>query len=132
VEKLSEMYRLWALSKGASVRPWLDLLGDEIRFRSLGAAAPEVAFSQDGVSRADVERYFRELNRDWEMVHYDVEQMISEGDNVAVIARCGWRNRATGKVAETLKADFFRFEGGLVVEFTEFFDTAGAAAAARP
>jgi len=132
VDKLREMYRLWALSKGASTRPWLDLLGDTIRFRSIGAALPEVTFSQDGVSRADVERYFRELGRDWEMLRYDVESFVSEDDRVAVLASCAWRNRATGKVAETLKADFFRFEDGQIVEFTELFDTAGAVAAARP
>jgi hypothetical protein len=63
VARLREMYRLWALSKGASVQPWLDLLDDPIRFRSVGGDVPGVEFARDGVSRADVERYFRDLAR---------------------------------------------------------------------
>ncbi|MEW6271453.1 MAG: nuclear transport factor 2 family protein [Thermodesulfobacteriota bacterium] len=130
VESLREMYRLWALSKGQSVEPWLGLLGDSIRFRSIGGDLPGVEFARDGVSRADVARYFRELSRDWEMLEYQVDELICDGDRVAMLGRCAWRNRHTGKVAESMKADFFRFEDGRIVEFTELFDTARAIAAA--
>lgn len=132
VEQLNEMYRLWSLSKGVNTKPWIDLLGDSISFRSLGATAPAIEFSRNGTSPADVERYFAELARNWEMLDYQVEEMIADGDRVAVLAHCSWRNRHTGKVADTMKADFFRFEGGRVVEFAELFDTAGAVAAATP
>lgn len=132
VEKLKEMYRLWSLSKGANTRPWIELLGDSISFRSLGATAPAIGFSRNGTSPADVERYFTELARNWEMLEYQVEEMIADADRVAVLARCSWRNRHTGKVADTMKADFFRFAGDRVVEFAELFDTAGALAAATP
>ena len=132
VDSLRELYRLWKLSKGTSTRPWLDLLGDRIVFRSVGASDPAIAFSRDAATPADVERYFSDLARDWEMLEYEVEQMIAQDDRVAVLSRCSWRHRHTGKESSTMKADFFRFENGRVVEFAEFFDTAGAAAAATP
>jgi ketosteroid isomerase-like protein len=132
VESLKELYRLWKLTKGTSTKPWLDLLGDRVVFRSVGAGDPAIEFSRDGTTAADVRRYFEDLARDWEMLDYEVERMIAQDDCVAVLARCSWRNRHTGKTASSLKADFFRFDKGRVVEFTEFFDTAGAVAAATP
>jgi ketosteroid isomerase-like protein len=132
VEILQEVYGRWRASKGADSRAWFDLMSDTISFRSLGAAAPGLDFARNGYSRADVARYFEELGRDWEMLDYQVEHMIAQGDRVAVLARCSWRNRQTGRSVDTMKADFFRFADGRVVEFAELFDTAAAVAAATP
>jgi ketosteroid isomerase-like protein len=107
-------------------------MADTVSFRSVGAAAPAIGFSRNGYSRAEVARYFAELARDWEMLGYCLESMIADGDRVAVLAQCSWRNRHTGRTTETLKADFFRFADGRVIEFAELFDTAGAVAAATP
>lgn len=43
-----------------------------------------------------------------------------------------WRNKRTGKTAETPKVDFWRFRGGKAVEYYEYFDTARVIAAATP
>jgi ketosteroid isomerase-like protein len=63
------------------------------------------------------------------MIHYTVDELIAEGDRVVMLGSCGWKNRRTGIVVQTPKADFLRLEGGKVVEFFEFFDTAKAMAA---
>jgi ketosteroid isomerase-like protein len=132
VAVLREVYDRWRASKGADTRSWLDVLAPSITFRSLGASTPVIGFSRNGVSAADVERYFVDLAREWEMIDYVVEDMIAQGDRVAVLSHCTWRNRSTGKVTDSLKADFFRFADGRVVEFAELFDTAGAVEAAVP
>jgi ketosteroid isomerase-like protein len=132
VETLREVYRAWRTSNGEDTGVWLDVMAPAISFRSLGASAPVIGFSRNGVSPADVQRYFIDLARDWEMIDFEVESMIAQGDRVAVLASCSWRNRHTGKVATSLKADFFRFEDGLVAEFVELFDTANAVDAATP
>jgi hypothetical protein len=132
VEALRHVYQSWRSSKGTDTSVWLDLMGPAITFRSLGASAPVIGFSRNGVSPADVERYFVDLARDWEMVDYEVEHMIAQGDRVAVLSHCSWRNRNTGKMSDTMKADFFRFEAGRIVEFAELFDTASAVEAAVP
>jgi len=132
VECLREVYRLWKESRGSDTKPWLELLSDTIQFRSLGATSPTIGFARDGTSRADVLRYFEDLARDWEMIDYEVEHMIAEGDRVAVLSHCSWRNRHTGKASTSMKADFYRFVDGRIVEFAELFDTAGAVDAAMP
>ena len=132
VETLTEVYRAWTSSKGADTAVWLDLMAPTITFRSLGASEPVIGFARNGVSPVDVQRHFTDLAREWEMVDFVVETMIAQGDRVAVLANCSWRNRHTGKLATSLKGDFFRFEDGLVAEFAELFDTASAVEAATP
>ena len=70
VEALRHVYQSWRSSKGTDTSVWLDLMGPAITFRSLGASAPVIGFSRNGVSPADVERYFVDLARDWETVSY--------------------------------------------------------------
>ena len=72
VETLREVYSTWRASKGENTRVWLDLLAPTIRFRSLGASAPAIGFSRNGVSPADVQRYFADLARDWEMIDFEL------------------------------------------------------------
>jgi ketosteroid isomerase-like protein len=130
VAKLKRTYRLWAESKGSSFKPWLDLLSERLSFRSLAGGSPGAEFTRGGDSRADVMRYFDELSQDWEMVRFEVETFIAQEDRVAVLGNCAWRNRHTNKVADSPKADFFRFESGRIVEFMEFYDNAKLFAAA--
>jgi uncharacterized protein len=130
VAKLKRTYRLWAESKGSSFKPWLDLLSERLSFRSLADGIPGAEFTRGGDSRADVMRYFDELSQEWEMMRFEVDTFIAQHDRVAVLGSCAWRHRRTNKVADTPKADFYRFEGGRIVEFIEFYDTAKVLAAA--
>ena len=129
VSRLKEAYRLWHETKGASVPQWLDLLAEDVRFRSLSGGAPGMEFTRDCHSRADVERYYAEMAADWEMVHYTVDEFIAQDDRVVMLGSCAWRNRRTGSVVETPKADIFKFKDGRIVDFLEFYDTAKAMAA---
>jgi ketosteroid isomerase-like protein len=66
------------------------------------------------------------------MIHYTTDDIIAQGDHVAMRGSTAWRNRKTGKVVDTPKADFWTFRDGKVVEFHEFYDTAALFAAATP
>jgi hypothetical protein len=122
-------YNAWNESRGASVQHWLDLMSHGVRFRSLAGGAPGMEFTRDCANRDDVGRYFAELARDWQMVHYTVDELIAQGDRVVMLGSCAWTNRHTGRTVETPKADFLTFRDGKVVEFFEFYDTAKALAA---
>ena len=45
---------------------------------------------------------------------------------------CAWKNKATGKTAECMISNLWRFEDGKVVEFIDLFDSAAAIEAASP
>ena len=132
VAALETAYRRWSDTKGGSAPEVLDeLFADTIEMRSvLGGDVPtELA----GVhrSRAEAADYFEALSRDWEMLYFDVDRFIAEGDEVVMVGRCGYRNKTTGKEVHTPKADVWHFEDGRATRFTEYYDTLGLATAAE-
>lgn len=128
VSKLREAYESWDTSKGTNHEKWLELMSDNVVFRSLAGGSPGLEFTKECHSKEDVRGYFEGLAKDWEMLHYTPEQYIAEGDNVVVRGTCGWKNKHTRNIVQTPKADFFRFKDGKIIEFFEFYDTAKAIA----
>jgi hypothetical protein len=59
-----------------------------------------------------------------------VDEFIAQGDAVFMRGSTAWRNKRTGRTAETPKVDFWRFRDGKAVEFYEYYDTARVIAAA--
>lgn len=129
VEKLQEGYRLWNDTRGDSAAYWLDLIAEDVTWRSLAGGAPGMGFTQDCTCKADVIRYFEQLGQDWKMIHYTPEEFIAQGDRVVVLSQCAWQHKKTGKGVESPKADVIRFQDGKIVEFFEFYDTAKALSA---
>ena len=129
VELLRKAYGEWSNNRGASADHWLEICAERIAFGSLAhgpAAAPYMtAFER----RDQLKDYFAGLSRDWEMMEYEVDHFVAQGDRVVMLGRCAWRFRKTGKVVWTQKADSWRFEDGKAVEFYEFYDTAQVLAA---
>ena len=132
VTKLRAVYAQWNDTKGASAEAWLDLMADDVAMRSLPAGNHELSFTKGRDGKAQAAAYFAGLVEDWELIHFTPAEFIASGDRVVVLSRVAFRFRKTGKVAESPKADVFRFRDGLIVECAEFFDTAGAFAATRP
>lgn len=130
VAVLTEAYRQWHDSRGQSVGHWMSICADDIQFGSLvrGGVTP-AAYMTEYSARSELGRYFEGLARDWDMIEYKVDQFVAQGDRVVMLGRCAWRNRHTGKVVATPKADSWRFANGKAVEFYEYFDTAQVHAA---
>ena len=131
VARLKDAYRRWHESKGGSVEAWLELMADDVSVRSLANGGAGAEFTSEIRSKADFKRYFDGLLGEWEMINYKTGAFIADGDWVAMRGSTAWKNRATGRVVDTPKADFWRFRDGKVVEFHEFYDTAALYDAAR-
>jgi ketosteroid isomerase-like protein len=74
-------------------------------------------------SRVGAMEYFQTLARDWEMIEFVPDRFVDGGDDVVMIGRCSWRNRATGKIVDTPKVDVWRFRNGRAISFMEMFDS---------
>jgi ketosteroid isomerase-like protein len=131
VARLREAYRKWHDTRGTNASDWLDLMADDVALRSLGGGSEGLEFGRSRTGKEAAAAYFDDLVRHWEMIYYHTEDFIADADRVVVLSRCAYRYRLTGKVAESPKADVFRFRDGKIVEFFEFFDTAAAAASTR-
>ena len=130
IERLRAAYQVWHDSKGARSDAWLDLLSDQVRFRSMGGASPLLAFAEERRGKADAVVYFTGLTKDWTMVHWTPETFVNEGDRIAVFGTCAWTHKTTGKLAEVAISHLWIFENGKVVAVTEIFDSARAVNAA--
>jgi ketosteroid isomerase-like protein len=123
---LKKAYQIWHDTKAGSVDHWLDLMTDDVQFRSLAEGAQTMEFTRVSTCKNDVKRYFAGLTTDWAMIYYQIDEYIVQGDRVVALGRCSFRHKKTGKVLETPKADFHQFRDGKICEFFEFYDTAQA------
>jgi len=132
VALLTEAYRRWSDSKGASGDHWISLFDENVRFGSIAEPIKTVAYMASYRSRDALAQYFAGLTRDWEMLEYRVDHFVAQGDRVVMLGHCSWRAKASGKVVSTPKADSWRFSDGKAVEFYEYFDTAQVVQAMTP
>lgn len=82
-----------------------------------------------GPALEEVGGYLKDLVRDWQMIYYEVDEFVAQGERVVMLGNCSWRHRATGKTIESPKADIIRLRHGKIIDFIEFFDTAKVVAA---
>jgi uncharacterized protein len=126
---LANAYASWSESKGASADGFLALLADDVEMRSV--LSPELSddLAANRLTKAEAEDYFAVIARDWDMVSYDVDRFIGDGDNIVMVGRCHWRHKATGREVDSPKVDIWHFEGGKATSFLEMFDSLGFARA---
>lgn len=129
---LKEAYTQWVDRKGADFACWANIMSDEAALGSLADGRPEMPFTAPRASKAEILGYLEGLMQDWELVNHDMNEFIAQGDRVVVVGRVAWRNRATGKIADTPKVDIWRIRDGKAVDYVEFYDTARSIEAARP
>jgi len=130
VALLKDAYQRWHDTKAGSVDHWLNLMTDDVQFRSLAAGAVEMQFTRPSCCKDDVKQYFAGLTNEWEMIYYRVDEYIAQSDRVVALGQVSFKNKKTGKILVTPKADFHKFRDGKICEFFEFYDTAQALATA--
>jgi ketosteroid isomerase-like protein len=73
--------------------------------------------------RLAIERWAMMLAR-YEILRYDTHDIIIERNRAAVEIPMHYRDRETGTVLETTKANFWTMEDGWPVKLTEYYDLA--------
>ena len=128
---LQGVYARWHSTRGGNVDEILDMFDDEIEMHSARSADVDDPVSGVHIHREQAAEYFNGLLRDWEMISYDVDRFIvgEGGDEIVMVGRCAWRNKATGKAVDMPKVDIHTFRDGKVVRFQEVYDTLGFARA---
>jgi uncharacterized protein len=133
VATLKHVYEEWNASKGKNGRVWLDIMADDVRIHTPAGRMPEIEFvTEDMSTKQDLERYLAGLRDEWDMIYYEADRFVADGDRVAVLCRTAWICRKTGRKFVTRKADFATFAHGKIVEWYEFYDTAALLAALQP
>jgi hypothetical protein len=122
-EALERAYARWSATKGKAAAEFLNLAADTIEMRSVLSPDIPDALAANRLSKAGAEEYFAVIARDWDMISYDVDRFISDGDDVVMVGRCHWRHKATGKEVNSPKVDIWHFDDGKATRFLEMFDS---------
>jgi ketosteroid isomerase-like protein len=130
LRKMRRFFKSYEASKGANYPELLAMIAPAATWTSLANGARGLPFTAPRTSREQIRAFFEELGKDWEMLSFQMLDVISGGPFVIAYGRVEFRNRHTGKVFSSPKADVFRFDGEQIVEFIEYYDTAGAVQAA--
>ena len=130
VAPLKDAYQRWHDTKAGSVDHWLNLMTDDVKFRSLAAGAIEMLFTRPSSNKDEVTHYFAGLTHEWEMIYYRVDEYIAQRDRVVALGHVSFKHTKTAKTLVTPKADFHKFRDGKICEFFEYFYTAQALATA--
>lgn len=132
LKPLKNAYKQWDASKGRSVDTFMGFLAAHVSWGSLANGAAGLEFTRRHMSREQVAEYFHALGAAWEMHFYRVEKYLSAGNFILTLGNVEFKNKATGKVIRTPKADLWQFSNGKAIEFFEYYDTANVLAATRP
>jgi ketosteroid isomerase-like protein len=81
-------------------------------------------FPRTIVGKKAVAEAYRQLNVQSENLGSVLHELLIDGDRVALHRTTRVRNRGTGRIHTLDVMDFARFRDGLVVEFSEYPDTA--------
>jgi hypothetical protein len=120
VAQLRTIYE--AYGKG-DPQPLMDALHEEAHYRSVDPT-PALQFSQVRQGKAEFIRALTMIATDYQLVYYRIAEYIAQRDHVVALAKVAFRHRAKDKLVEVDKADVWRFQGGKIVSFQEFFDSA--------
>ncbi|MEM7704793.1 MAG: nuclear transport factor 2 family protein [Pseudomonadota bacterium] len=128
---LEDGYKLWSAKDPAAVDYFLKLVHENVSWRSLADGAEAVEFTRAQTGVDGVRSYLEGLIADWELESYRVDEYVTQGDTIVVLAHCKFTHRRTGVVLDTPKADIWKFKDGRVISFFELYDTHNFVMAAR-
>jgi uncharacterized protein len=120
---LERAYARWAESRGGNVDEVLALMDDDIVMESIMPAEVPHALSGTHSRKQQARSYFVALLAEWEMVDWQVDRFIADGDDIVMVGRCHWRHRTGGQEVRSPKVDIWHFDDGRATHFYEMFDT---------
>jgi hypothetical protein len=126
IRNMRRFFNEYEATKGANYPELLAMIAPVASWTSLANGARGLPFTVPRTSREQIQTFFEELGKDWEMLSFKMLDVISGGPFIIAYGRVEFRNRHTNKVFSSPKADVFRFDGEQIVEFIEYYDTAGA------
>ncbi len=120
---LEHAYARWSETKGGSADEVLASVRRRIEMRSVLAPSCPTTSPQSHSSKAPAIGIFRDPGPRLGDDRLRRDRFIADGDDVVMVGRCAWRNRATGRIVDTPKVDIWHFENGRAVTFLEMFDS---------
>ena len=126
-ENTKLVQRVYGNFKGGDIKSLLDSLSDDVSWQ-----LPEienVPFSGKRQGREKVAQFFTSVAESQEVLQFEPQEFIAEGNKVVALGHYSWRVKSTGRVFTGNWAHVFTVQEGRIVAFHEYTDTAAAAGA---
>ncbi|HEY6189949.1 MAG TPA: nuclear transport factor 2 family protein [Pyrinomonadaceae bacterium] len=113
--------------KSGDIRALLGLLSDDVAWQL--PETENVPFSGKRSGREQVAQFFQSLGESQDVLQFEPQELIADGDKVVSLGQYKWRVKATGREYGGDWAHVFTVRDGKITGFHEYMDTASAAAA---
>jgi uncharacterized protein len=113
--------------KTGNLQAFLNLLTEDVQWQ-----LPEMAnvpFAGQWQGRKQVEQFFNIVGKVQEMLEFEPEEFIAQGDKVVVLGHFSMRVKATGKDSISDWAHVWTINDGQIAHFREYVDTAAVSRA---
>ena len=115
--------------RSADMKSVLDLYSDDVEWHVPEMENVRIGGKRRG--REGVKAFFSALAEHYELLQFEPKEFIAQDDKVVVLGRYSWRVRATGRDFSSDWAHVYTLNGGKIVRFHEYMDTAAELQAHR-
>ena len=113
--------------KSGDIAALLGLLSDDVAWQL--PETENVPFAGKRSGREQVAQFFQSLGESQDVLQFEPQELIADGDKVVSLGQYKWRVKATGREYGSDWAHVFTVRDGKITGFQEYMDTASAAAA---
>ena len=124
-ENVAIVYQAYDNFKAGNIPALLDLCSDDITWQL--PQMENVPFGGRRASRARVGEFFALIDANEEALRFEPREIVAQGDKVVSLGYYQWRVKASGREFESDFAHVFTVQGGKIVAFHEYMDTAACA-----
>jgi ketosteroid isomerase-like protein len=113
-----------------NIKGLLALFQDDIEW--IGTESDYIPFAGNYHGKDQVAQFFSKLEQAQDVIRFEPQTYIAEGDKVAVTGIASWNVKATGQTYDDPWAHVFTIRDGKISRFQHYDHTAAAEAAYRP
>lgn len=121
--------RAYQLYQAHDINGVLSLTDENIEW--IGPDSDYIPFAGQFHGKGQVAHFFNMLGQAQDVILFEPQNFIAEGDKVAVSGNARWRVKATGMTYDSPWVHIFTLRDGKIVRFEEHSHTAAAEAAYR-
>jgi hypothetical protein len=126
-ENVQVVQRAYEAASQGDMRSLKNLMTADVVWRL--PQMPSVPFAGEWLGRDGVERFFATVAQSQDMMEFQPEHFIAQGDSVVVLGRFEMRVKATGHISRSEWAHVWTLKDRQVSLFREYVDTAAVIAA---
>ena len=122
--------RCYEMYKDKNIKGIIALVNDDVEW--IGNESDYIPFAGSFHGKDQVAQFFAKLDESQDVLLFEPQSFIAEGDKVVVTGISSWRVKSTGQTYDNPWAHVFTLRDGKIARFQQYNHTAAAEAAFRP